>query len=839
MSSTARMKFEADMQQVHAEYDKTHSKEVRHEASLQRLIKTTKEAGQANSKLTAGTKQALDEAKTAVDRHRESVEQYRKTMAQLRGQLAAGAIDEERYARARAAAASKVAATNPEKIAAAATAAKKAADEQAAATKRQAEAAKAADAAQDEFNRAMQQGASLFEKTRTEAEKYAAELAHLNELKRLGAIDADTHARAKSALDSNSPEAQQRAADAIRAKAEATRQADEAQEAWNNSVREAKSIADAYATAEERHAAEIAKYNRLLKEGALDEKNHARAVAASNERLKEATKDTKALAEAERAENKAKAEAEAITNRNKTAIERHNEALRAAKKAHDNGRISAETYKREVERLNKELNESDSTSKIESTAKALLAGASAAGLLRMGLRAINDELDLQFEKSRKVAGLQRSYAEKSREMRDNFKEDATIGSIEDLDKTVAGISERTGIDPEVVVDAMTAGLGQRGERTNKEVADTVEQAIRYSRTDAGKAVELTQRSLMLSNLTGVSDMKSVMGFMAEASNASAIPSIEKYGATGARAINDAIRRGASPEQAAELFATINKGMGDVEGNRSATATTQLVEQLSSFVPEAGGEDARGKFSIPIDQRAAFEAAKSPLEKLSVMQASPQLRRAFLGKGGASFETAAQATVEGLLSADPKIMALMNEAQGKVPALKAGLGGAFDKEVDRLDSGPLANAAIVQQAGEAGVKRGAMGNIAGGKAGTTAELLFGDSGLYNNPNIDLPGLDSLERWKAKKSYQARIAMGATAEEAGTTTLKNYRESITSLGGGGPDQERLLAALDATLKLIEKNTREGVAEQKKGNVPPVAAPRQPIKPGADPVMGGQPH
>lgn len=598
----------------------------------------------------------------------------------------------------------------------------------------------------------------------------------------------------------------------------------EAGEAAGKMSAGAKKALDDSTTAAEKYRTTLASLRSALDSGTISEEKYKRARAAAQSTYKEATKDVAALAAAERAETKAKSEAEAIINRNRTAVEQHTEGLKVAKRAFDSGRISADAYRKEVARLNEELKDSEAPSKVAETVKNFVAGVTAVGLLKMGLQAVNAELDLQFEKSKKVAGIQKSYAEKSREMRDNFKEDATIGSIAALDATVAGISERTGIDPEIVVEAMTAGLGQKGARTNQQVAQTVESAIQYSRTDAGKASELTQRALLLSNVSGVSDMKAVMGFMAEASNASAIPSIEKFGATGARAINDVIRRGASPEQAGELFATINKMMGDVEGNRSATATTQLVEQMAQFAPKGSAKDNVGEFGVPKSERDAFAAAKTPMEKLAVLQRSPKLRRAFLAES--SFETAAKASIEGILSGSPEAMQVMAEAQGKVPALDASVAGAFDKEIARLDSGKAQQNARIQQAAEAGIKRRSTTDLERGRTGSIDELLFGENGLFNDPTIDLPGLDAVTRGMARKHFQRRTLMGASAEEAGRTAIDELRTGATT--ADGTVDPKLAAAMVETLKAIERNTAGQNAPQ---------APQVPLF-GNDPALNPQP-
>lgn len=234
-----------------SEYDKLNAKQGKTDQLNMRLKKSAREAGDASSKLTTGTKQALDQATTAT-------EKYRQTLAQLRAMLDSGRITEEKYAASRRAAQATFKATDPASI----------------------EKAKAAS----------------------------------------------------------------------QAIAEADRAAAKAQEERNQTMRRGEQVTLKLATAEDRHAREVAELNDLYRKGAIDSATYQRGMAAADEQLKESTRDTKALAEAERAEAKAQAAANEITKNNRTARERHAEAVLAAKRAYDQGRISLATYTRELQR---------------------------------------------------------------------------------------------------------------------------------------------------------------------------------------------------------------------------------------------------------------------------------------------------------------------------------------------------------------------------------------------------------------------------------------------------------------------------------------------------------
>jgi len=831
-TDTARIKWVSDSAQMQADYDKLAAKVAKQDQMLARLKKSTRDVGDASSRMTGGAKQALDQATTAA-------EKYRQTMAALRAQVDAGTLSTEKYAKARLAAQATFKATDGASIAKAAAAAKKAADEQAAAAQRQAAAAKVVDAAQEEANNALRAGAAIFAKTRTEAEKYAAELAHLNELKKLGAIDDDTHSRAKAALDSNSPEAQERAAAAIKAKAEATRQADEAQEAWNSSVREAKAIADAHATAEERHAAELAKLNRLRQDGTLEEKHYARAVAAADERLKEATKDTKALAEAERAENKAKAEAEAITNRNKTAVERHAEGLKAAKKAYDSNRISLQTYNREVARLDAELGKTKGglSSFLETAAKL---GAVATAVKVVGA-ALAQEADVQRVRDRQAADEHVSYGEVLGRTINNFTADKTVGQ-DQLDERFAGIQERQKVrDRKAIARVAAEAFSAQGSLTNDQALQFVESGFKYAPDDEATANTFTTRSLDVAKATGVTDPKAIMGFLSQAQKAARVGDITALGKQGVQAMLGAQVHGATPEQSAELFSTLNSLMVDVEGANSKTAMLQLTSQLMdpTEIKKAG-------FS------KQFEG-KGLMERIEMLQADPQLADKFMQAKGISFEAAAKPFIGQFLRGDATAMKEYRAIQDAIPALDANAAKDFDKMIAERGEDPFVKLAATDRAREANQQAEDLTNRRQEAITGEADRIFQETiekinlpGFDESPGMWIPGQREIMKRNVDINRNMKGKGGAGSVKA-TMEMMAEGGMFSELGGtlAQGDKDYLLKQLVEINKLqleeakLAREREKRQAPPSPPPPPPPAAPGQPLLNGGNPALAGAPQ
>ena len=135
----------------------------------------------------------------------------------------------------------------------------------------------------------------------------------------------------------------------------------EAGEAAGKMSAGAKKALDDSTTAAEKYRTTLTSLRSALDSGTISEEKYKRARAAAQATYKEATKDVKALADAERAEAKAKQHAADVTNANKTAQDRYIENVRAAKKALDQGRISQETYNRELTRQQAMLKETPSS----------------------------------------------------------------------------------------------------------------------------------------------------------------------------------------------------------------------------------------------------------------------------------------------------------------------------------------------------------------------------------------------------------------------------------------------------------------------------------------------
>lgn len=191
---------------------------------------------------------------------------------------------------------------------------------------------------------AFQEGAAATKAFQTEAEANAAKLERYAELMELGAISAETFARAQAELAPPDPEI---AAQAER-QAAAEKELAAAEEARAAARTRALAILASSMTAEEQRAQKIAEVEELNRKGAFTEEEYRRALA-------DATTDKSAATAAEAQLAKAKADAEAITRSVMTAEEKYAETISKLEGYLKAGTISEETFSRATAKAATEL----------------------------------------------------------------------------------------------------------------------------------------------------------------------------------------------------------------------------------------------------------------------------------------------------------------------------------------------------------------------------------------------------------------------------------------------------------------------------------------------------
>ena len=288
---------------------------------------------------------------------------------------------------------------------------------------------------------------------------------------------------------------------------------------------------------------------------------------------------------------------------------------------------------------------------------------SVAETLRAELEKVK-RLESEFQQSQVSAG------ESIRRAKLFFTPDASVGRNE-FESRIQGIQAATGANVPTVSRALETALSAKGEQSNAVAFSAVEQALRIDPKGGEQAATLSGAFLDLAKITGVQDIRANAGFLQQVQSSARVTSLSAAGQNLVPAIGSLTDLGDSPEQAAELVAALTQLTSDPTGASSGTAATNLAVQLEKFVGQRSGKDERGAFRVPADQIAAFDAAGSTSERISVLQESPELRRQFVG--GASFEAKSRQAVIGLLSNEGR-------AAGALEAAQRGIGPAGDDSI---------------------------------------------------------------------------------------------------------------------------------------------------------------
>lgn len=610
----------------------------------------------------------------------------------------------------------------------------------------------------------------------------------------------------------------------------------------------ARKALDDSTTAAEKYRATMASLRAALDSGAISQEKYNRARAAAQATFKatdpasiakaaaaeKAASDAKAesakkeaeaariAGEAQKAKAKEDAAAALIVERNRTALEKYTDRVAAAKKALDSGRLTQEQYRREVAAANKELADAAPVSALQQQLQALATMATAVGAIRMAWKLASAEFDNYIARQKAAKDETISFADASREMMLNFTPDATMG-VDALGPAIEKISKETGADQKNVAQAFSDAFSSKGDLTNKAATDFVAQAFRIAPKNPELAKELSARAMDLAGQTGVQDPKSLLGFLSQVQGQSRITSMPQLGKQGVPAILGGMKGGASLEQSAELFATINNLMKDAEGANSKTAMLQLVGQLMD-------EEKMTKAGL-----GKTFAGKGVMERLGMLQRDQKLADKFLKAEGVSFEIQAKPFIEGLVRGDAPSLTAMGAVQKGIKGIDATSPKAFDALVKQIESGPGQGvAALDAQLGAA--VQGELVNGAGATAGAVRDRLFGEKGVLSGNVQNLVGPDFVRKKTLGGLFEAKLLGGASPQEAGIAALEAEMLDRSNRWSQqeSTDQNRLL---QETVTIL----RQQLEEQRKANANAAAppAPGQPLVGGGNPALNGAPQ
>lgn len=446
---------------------------------------------------------------------------------------------------------------------------------------------------------------------------------------------------------------------------------------------------------------------------------------------------------------------------------------------------------------------------------------SAIGLVTETIRAFERERQAIMRREREASLSQLGLGQVIAQTRDNFQGDETLSNA-GLEQRIAKASKDSGATQKNVAIALSA----KGSATNEEGVQQVVEALRLNPTDPSAAATLAGRAFDLRKQSGVKDPKALIGFLMNIQRSARLTNLEATGANLVPLINALTALGDSPEQAAELAATLTQLTGDETDQVSATGAISLGTALSNFVASKkdgkfASKDKRGEFTIPDAQVAAFEAAKGPTARLGVLQQSDELRRAFLEE--TSFEKAKgiQTQIKELLSASPEAIDQLRKAQSSILDVSdPRQSSLFEAELQKKRRGRFQPVVDLANETQRNVEAFEAESVKGGRRAAVRESL--ETVLKK---VDLPGFDDdLFGFNGSRENRLRKFDALTTEFTGN--LKNVGgrqpvaagikvlENVLANDASTSKEKQLIEEQIATLKRIqssieatERNTRNG--------------------------------
>lgn len=340
---------------------------------------------------------------------------------------------------------------------------------------------------------------------------------------------------------------------------------------------------------------------------------------------------------------------------------------------------------------------------IASAASQLIGFGSALGGIGALVAVIKTEMAELRRRDQEAKASQMTAGEAVRAARINFVPDASLQDKQ-LEAELQKVADKTRTPIGTVATAFSSAASAKGSLTNKQAMSAVESAFMLRPDDLATGTELGSRSLDIAKLQEGISPQAAVGFMLNLQSAARVTELPRLGANAPSAIAASTALGDTPEQGAEMFATVTNLLSDAMGSVSATAQKTLVSRLAEFVPAGEGKDAKGKFTVPAEQMAALNAVANPTARLEVMQRSPELRRDFLARN--PFGAEVSVGIERLLSGEKGAMAEFRQARQVINPLDARQEGAFNDKLAQLEGGQFQPVLTAEQ-GTAGVRNRAQ------------------------------------------------------------------------------------------------------------------------------------
>lgn len=556
-------------------------------------------------------------------------------------------------------------------------------------------------------------------------------------------------------------------------------------------ARDAKAAVEATLTPLERYRKRMEEVKAALRDGAISQQQFN---AMNRQAHEEMTRAAKAADDLGRAGKK-------VYDETRTPLEKYKTAVHQLLELYGKGKIDQDTFNRGLAKQKELMQASHPTLAATATelGKAALGFAgigSATAAIAVAAQAIKVEYEALLERQRQALGEQEPFGQSFRKTLTAFTPDATVGSPVALEGEIQRIAAATGTNPSMVARVTESALSSQGPLSNKDTLSAVEESLRLLPGDEASALQMSGTIQALGKQTGVTDSKVLAGFVTQAKAATNIRSDTGFGQSFVPGVLSAMTRGDSPEQAAEVFATMNNLMEDWEGMRSRTATIQLSEQLATAFPKLPSTSAR----------------------IAHLQKNPQLAEGFLAD--ANFESSAQAFVEKLLRGDAGAMAIQSDMQQRITPLSPDNATAWEKRIAELNAAPKQGVNAVGAGIGTAVDLFQLGSDRDAQIEQLRKQLFtGDNAVasqINFPSVaddfSILGFPIGDRAQARQRFETRAGRGDDPREIGLATVADIEGYFAPVPGRdsrpmSESQVQLLAEIKGVLERMERKPATG--------------------------------
>lgn len=312
----------------------------------------------------------------------------------------------------------------------------------------------------------------------------------------------------------------------------------------------------------------------------------------------------------------------------------------------------------------------------------------AAAAVRREIEQLRRAQGLSAETQLQVAGAQR-------EALLNLGNDKSL-TANQLNRNIQNISIETGAGQAALFKAFSGAVSFKGQNLQSDAALEAVRVAASTTPDSAEAIQTGAEGILaLKKVLPQARGVDIAGFLQAAKGAAPISSDAQFSKNIAPAIAQLTKFGDSPRESAALLTTLGQGIGDKEGNVTASAAINFARQLQEQLPDVqGGTIDRLRF-LQSEQGAKIRAQLlGPLERQAAQAAE---------KGNLKSEAKAFTTLVGLLQGGgTSDNLLLNRTLQQLPTLE-GAGADFQKNLDRVNAQPIqvnaAAARILKSAGE--------------------------------------------------------------------------------------------------------------------------------------------